>query len=106
MTVGNDYTLDQNSLTFMSGANISQQMCVMVNIIDDDFVESNKTFMVVFSLATPDMFLGGSNVSITIIDRDGECILGHSFKFKILHFIKLLFVLVVILYNAVFWSIL
>ena len=72
MTVGNDYTLDRNSLTFMSGANISQQMCVMVNILEDDLIETNKTFMVVFSLATPDIFLGDSNVSITIIDRDGE----------------------------------
>ena len=79
MTVGNDYTLDRNSLTFMSGANISQQTCVMVNILEDDLIETNKTFVVVFSLATPDMFLGGSNVSITIIDRDGECILRHSF---------------------------
>ena len=63
----------------MSGATVSQQMCVMVNIIGDDLIEANKTFMVVFSLVTPDILLGGSNVSIAIIDRDGECILGHSF---------------------------
>ena len=78
MTVGKDYTLDWNSLTFMSGATLSQQTCVMVNIIEDDLVEANKTFMVVFSLVTPDILLGGSNVTIAIIDRDGECILGHS----------------------------
>ena len=66
--------LDGTSLTFLSSAPVMQQLCISVNITGDDVIDGNETFMVIFTLATPDTFQGGSNVTITIIDDgDSEC---------------------------------
>ena len=53
-----------------------QQLYVTVNIVGDDVIDGNETFVVIFNLATPDIFRGGSCVNITIIDDgDSECLL-------------------------------
>ena len=75
-TGGSDYTLDQISLTFQDNATVIQELCIPVNITDDDLTERNETFNVVFTAAAPDIIEGGSNITITIIDGDGECILN------------------------------
>ena len=74
LTGGTDYELDQASLTFLSGASVMQQMCVTVNSIGDDLIDGTETFLVFFTLATPDIFQGESYVTVTITDdRDSEC---------------------------------
>ena len=71
-----DYMLDRTSLTFLNGASLMQQMCVLVSIIGDDVIYINETFMVIFTLETPDMFQGSSIVNITIIDNETVSILA------------------------------
>ena len=64
------------SLTFLCDAPVMQQLCVTVNIVGDDVIDGNETFVVIFNLATPDIFRGGSYVNITITDDgDSECLL-------------------------------
>ena len=71
---GSDYVFDETSLTFPSTSLAMQEVCISVNITDDEVTEANETFTIGLTLATPDILKGGSTVSITIVDDDGECI--------------------------------
>ena len=55
-----------------------QMVCISVNITGDDVTETSETFRIFFTLATPDIFQGGSNVTINIIDDDGKYIPLHN----------------------------
>ena len=53
-------------------ANQNQMMCVDINIIDDLLCEGVESFGTLLSEADPNVILGTSSGSVTIIDNDGE----------------------------------
>ncbi len=59
---------------FLAGeTNSSSRTCVDITILDDDIFESDHTFVVSISAATPSAVIVDSMpVSVTIIDDDGE----------------------------------
>ena len=72
---GSDYVLGETLLTFPSSSLEMQSICTSVTIVEDDVTETNETFVLQFTVATPDRFDAISNVMITIIDDDGKYIL-------------------------------
>ena len=70
----NDYSAQQNLLTFTSGVNVS--CTTVVPIIDDAVLEDNQTFSVVLSTADPDALLDPASATVAIVDNDGEIALA------------------------------
>ncbi len=47
-------------------------ICILINAVPDDIVESNETFAVSLEFSIPRDMMAGDRVDATIIDNDGE----------------------------------
>ncbi len=47
-------------------------ICILINAVPDDIVESNETFAVSLEFSNPRDMMSGDRVDATIIDNDGE----------------------------------
>ena len=69
-----DYTLVNSLLNFTSGSSNNATKCQDITISDDIVIEDNQTFTVTLSTTDPDVLLGESLLTISIIDNDGQFI--------------------------------
>ena len=65
-----DYSAQQNPLTFTPGVNVS--CATVVPIVDDAVLEDNQTFSVVLSTEDPNVSLDPASATVTIVNNDGE----------------------------------
>ena len=63
-------TAFQNKVFTMGSANNSFR-CSVISIIDDAALEGNQTFRVTLSTLDPNVMLGTSTTTVTILDNDG-----------------------------------
>ena len=63
--------MEFNDLTFMSG---SDRACSFINIVNDDILESNETFMVMLqsTLQVVEINSDANMATVTITDDDGR----------------------------------
>ena len=71
--MGEDFTLPQTSVTFISGTPTGDTQPVFVDVIDDDDVEGMEFLLLTGIVAPPASFLGDSTINVTIMDDDGKC---------------------------------
>ena len=71
--MGEDFTLPQTSVTFISGTPTGDTQSVFITIIDDDDVEGTESLLLTGIVAPPASFLGDSTITVTIMDDDGKC---------------------------------
>ena len=98
---GMDYSSDtEANLTFTMNNRELDQLCLIVTIIGDNLIDGNETLEIFFQLSTQDTLLGGSNVTITIID-DVDC--EYNLDVSCLYiYIFLLFILLSKYYNQIY----
>ena len=68
-----DYSAQQNFLTFTPGVNVS--CTTVVPIIDDAVLEDSENFSVILSTTDLDVSLVPSSASVTIVDNDSKIVL-------------------------------
>ena len=69
-----DFRLSRTKLRFPAGTNNGTIQTLVVNVVDDDFVEGTETFVISGSVTSPAMFLPGrSMATITIMDNERKC---------------------------------
>ena len=81
ITVGQDFTLSRNKVTFDLGANDGNSVTVLADILDDCLVEGTECFTLsggIGSPAAPGAVFVGDSVTICITDNDSKCVFVWS----------------------------
>ena len=81
ITVGQDFTLSRNKVTFDLGANDGNSVTVLADILDDCLVEGTECFTLsggIGSPAAPGAVFIGDPVTICIPDNDSKCVFVWS----------------------------
>ena len=66
-----DFLRTSSNEVFTSGSTNNSMRCSVISIIDDDALEGNQTFRVTLSTLDPNVMLGNSITTVTIMDNDG-----------------------------------
>ena len=75
-TAPGDYNLVRNEVTFDQGANNGNTISLVIDIIDDLFVEGTETFTISGSVNAPQTsFASGQDTAVVTI-TDNDCKLG------------------------------
>ena len=71
---GGDYLTFSTTLTFPAGSGAGSSQCTLVQILDDDLVEDDESFMITATLVTPnpDITVGQGSGTVTITYTHSE----------------------------------
>ena len=69
---GFDYLSAFSAETFPSGSNSNDTRCLSISILEDGALEANQTFTVTLATLDPNVILGNSVTTVTIVDNFGE----------------------------------
>ncbi len=68
---GSDYVYLSSDMIFTSGSTDNTVVCVDINILEDDALEGNQTFVATLTTLDLDAILGNIETTTTITDNDG-----------------------------------
>lgn len=75
-----DYTSISSDEVFTSGPTDNATRCVDITLLPEDPLEGDQTFTVMLTTSDPDVMLGTSVTTITIINDDGNHLDSVNFR--------------------------